>query len=109
MSQNLTSVVNAVRAVDSLKRIPEEYGAISFFGFYDVWKYVPIWDVKLCDKCLENALRPYYQGTMLRGKWSYLRIVDVDFIEVNEHPHCRCLLVRVTDVYEYLMVTRELF
>ena len=109
MSRSLTSVVNAVRAVDALKRIPEEYGAMSFFGFYDIWKYFPIFDKKLCPKCLQNALTVYYVGTYLRGLFKYLEILDANTIAVNQHPHCRCILTRLTDVLEYLMVTRELF
>lgn len=101
--------VNCVEAVDAITRIPEAYRKQSFFGFYDIWKYIPKFDRKLCPKCLQNATEVYYVGTFLRGLFPYLEIIDENTIAVNEHPHCRCILTRVTDPLEYLMITRELF
>ena len=110
-SHRCISAVTATRAVqafDAFKRIPEEYRQ-TFFGFYDIWKYIPIFDVKLCPDCLMYAETVYYVGTYLRGLFKHLEIVDKNTINANVHPHCRCELQRVTDPMEYLAVTEGLF
>lgn len=97
----MVSVVQAVRAVDSLQRIPEAYRQ-SFFGQYDVWRYEGIADNVLCEECLKHWLQFYYRGNELRAKFKYLEILDENTIAVNVHPHCRCKLHRVTSSHEYL-------
>lgn len=94
-------------AVDAFTRIPEEFRAHSFFGEYDVWRYVPVFDGKLCKKCAYWATNLYFRGKYLRGLFKYLKIVDVNTINVNVHPNCRCILVRVTNWQEYILVTSE--
>lgn len=108
---SLLEVVEAVRAVElyrAVQRIPEEYKT-SFFGAYDIWHYIPIFDRKLCDRCLMHAETEYFVGRHLRGLFPYLKIKDENTIEVNEHLNCRCKVSRITDPHEYLVVTRDLF
>lgn len=104
-SVNAVRSLIAVRRVDSWKRKPEALKRISFFGIEDLWHYIPVWDEKLCDECLQHARNEYYPGTDLRRKFKYLQIVDENTIEARVHPHCRCFLTRVTDFIEYLRVT----
>lgn len=97
-------VLNVVKAVDAYKRISEKLSGHSYFGRYDLWKYEGKYDKKICEKCLNFALNPYYIGTELRRKdrFPYLIIIDANTIEVRVHFHCRCLLHRVTSSWEYL-------
>lgn len=106
MSQKLIQIVEAVKAT---QRKPSEYESATFFGEYDIWHYIPIFDVKLCERCMFWAEQEYFVGSHLRGLFPYLEIKDRNTIAVNVHPNCRCKLTRITDPAEYLMVTRELF
>jgi hypothetical protein len=101
--QSLSAVndVSSVLAVDSLSRIPEEYKQ-SFFGEYDLWIYVPIYDERLCPLCEAHARAQVYRGTELRSKFPYLEIVDDSRILVKVHPNCRCELYRVIGPEQYL-------
>lgn len=101
-------MVRAVHAFDSFKRKPEEFKYQSFFGLYDIWHYIPIFDVKLCDRCMRHAESTYFSGLHLRGLFPYLKIRSRNIIEPWVHPNCRCILRRITDPTEYLMVTAEL-
>ena len=91
----------AVIAVSAKRRIPEEYKPQSFFGHLDLWDYRSHFDEKLCEKCEENMLKDVYRGSELQGKFPYLEIKDVNTIEVNEHPNCRCELWRITYITRY--------
>jgi hypothetical protein len=71
----------------------------TFFSVNDVWMYVEISDDKTCMDCHANAQLEgggMYYGNHLRAFFPYLEILDDDTIKVNEHPNCRCLLVRVS-------------
>ena len=101
-------MLKAVEAVKAYQRIPEDYEK-TFFSLYDVWRYHAVFDVKLCDTCMNHALTFYFVGSHLRGLFEHLKIVDENVIAVNVHPNCRCELHRITDPAEYLMVTEGLF
>lgn len=105
----LVSVARAARVVDAFKRKPEGLRVVSFFGEYDVWRYIPVFDDRLCPECLGHAIREHYGGVHLRVNFPYLEIVNVDTINAKVHPNCRCRLKRVTDPLEYLTVTQGLF
>lgn len=92
-----------MKAVDAVRRISEELRKHSFFGSYDLWKYEPHYDIKLCEKCFNHALTKYRIGNHLRATFKYLVIIDANTIEVREHPNCRCLLRRVTSAEEYFL------
>jgi hypothetical protein len=96
------AAVSAVVAVDSLQRKPEEYKRQSFFGEYDLWLYVAVYDEVLCPKCLDHARKQVFRGTELRSKFEYLKIIDDDMIEAKVHPNCRCQLYRIIDPERYL-------
>lgn len=67
-----------------------------------MWHYVEISDSKLCPVCRANARMEggYYTGNRIRGFFPYLEILDVNTVKVNEHPNCRCVLVRVAKTSE---------
>jgi len=48
---------------------------------------------------MENGV---YRGNRIRGFFPDLEILDENTIKVNEHPNCRCILVRIAK-------TKELF
>ena len=65
----------------------------------DHWDYIEISDNRLCPICNANAKMEgegRYDGRHLRAYFPYLEILDEDTIKVNEHPRCRCVLVRVS-------------
>jgi len=94
-------VVEAVLVVDALQRKPEEYGTQTFFGRYDFWIYLPVYDEKLCPKCETHARTLVFRGTELRRTFPYLEIVDENLIMANVHPNCRCELLRITELEQY--------
>ena len=95
-------IVQIVEVVEEArKRIPDEYKQ-SFFGAYDLWLYVAVYDEVLCQKCWGYARQQVFQGSELVSKFEYLRIVDDDKIEAKVHPHCRCELYRIIDPERYL-------
>ena len=108
MSLVLINVVEAAAVVDALQRKPEEYKTQSFFGELDLWKYIPVYDEKLCDKCAEYAATQYFWGPELRKNFKYLEIVDENTIDANVHINCRCFLARVIAPREYLKLIKEL-
>ena len=99
----LISVVEATEAVDSLQRKPKEYRVLSFFGEYDLWLYVPVYDEKLCPKCEAHAKTQVFRGTELRRPeiFPHLEIKDEDKIMANVHPNCRCELYRIIKFERY--------
>ena len=74
----------------------------TFFSRLDIWLYREISDNKLCHVCRANAELEggLYEGNHIRAFFPYLEILDEDTIAVNEHPNCRCVLVRVAKTSE---------
>ena len=91
------SLIQIVKAVDSVKRKPQEYKHFTFFSAYDLWEYTAVLDDRLCEKCLGYEATPRYLGSELRMLFPYLEIVDENTINVNVHPNCRCTLTRITE------------
>ena len=108
--QSLSAVaaVSSVITVSAVERIPEEYKRQSFFGEYDLWLYVPVYDEKLCPKCEAHAHTQVFRGNELRSTFPYLEISDEDKILANVHPNCRCELYRVVSFERYLRLLEKL-
>jgi len=102
------AAVSAVIAVDSLKRVPEEYRRQSFFGEYDLWLYVAVYDEVLCPDCRDHARTKVFRGTELRSTFKYLVIVDDNRIDVHVHPNCRCQLYRIVSPERYFRLLEKL-
>ena len=110
--QSLSAVaaVSSVITVCAVERIPEEYKRQSFFGEYDLWLYVPVYDDKLCPKCEAFAHLQVFRGNELRrsDRFPYLAISDEDKILAHVHPNCRCELYRVISFERYLRLLEKL-
>jgi len=95
-------VAGAVQAVrkyrqqEAQKRVPDDLKSHSFFGSMDFWRYIPVFDNRLCPKCKALFEHHFFQGSHLRIVFPYLEIRDEDTINANVHPNCRCELWRVT-------------
>lgn len=101
-------MIKAVEIVDALQRKPEEYRILSFFGEYDLWLYVPVYDERLCEKCEAHAKTQVFRGPELRSTFPYLKIVDEDKIMANVHPNCRCELYRIISFRRYERLLKKL-
>ena len=96
LESNLINAIYAAKSVEEAKR-RIYVDDVTFFSKNDVWQYIEISDQKLCPVCRANASRNggNYTGASLRASFPYLDILDVDTIQVNQHPNCRCVLVRL--------------
>jgi hypothetical protein len=94
----MLKAVQAVQAKirDSKTRIFIET-PLTFFSELDEWLYIEISDTRLCRTCEANAAMEngVYRGNSLRTFFPFLEIQDENTIKVNEHPNCRCVLVRI--------------
>jgi hypothetical protein len=88
-----TTLVNVVAAIEEAKRRIFIDG-VTFFSKNDIWLYIEIGDQKLCNRCRFNAQHQPFTGDYLRALFPYLEILDANTIAVNEHPNCRCVMVR---------------
>jgi hypothetical protein len=79
---------------EAKKRIPIEYGNVSFFGENDEWLYISSYALAMCDVC-GGYDNDHYFGPDLRGAFPYLTIIDENNIYAGVHPHCGCILSRV--------------
>ena len=102
----LYQVVQAVKAVDALKRKPEEYKYQSFFSELDLWQFIAITDDRTCAACMNYDTR-FYKGNELRTEFEFLLIIDEDTILAQVHPNCRCELHRITYSEHYLSITEK--
>ena len=102
-------VVEVVKAVAAVKRKDDLYRNISFFGKYDFWRYIPVFDKKLCEECRAHWGTYYFKGNEIRATFPYLKIVDEDTIDVEVHPNCRCYLWRVILGPDYEKVYRTFY
>ena len=95
---SMLEALEAVIAVTEAKSRIFIYTQKTFFGANDYWGYIEIGDDKLCGDCAFNASynTGIYNGTELRSKFPNLEIRDEDTITVNEHPNCRCILIRMS-------------
>lgn len=100
--------VQAVQVMLDRQLIPREYRRQSFFGEYDLWAYVAVYDDRLCEKCWGFARQQVFRGTRLRATFPEWKIRDNNLIEANVHPHCRCELLRILDFKTYIRMLNKL-
>jgi hypothetical protein len=104
-------LIDAVQAVteveayldwEATQRIPRALaGGQTFFGEYDYWILTAVLDDRTCYSC--NVLdKITFTGLELRTAFRYLDIIGPDLILARVHPHCRCVLVRVTNPIDYI-------
>ena len=92
--QRTTEIQRAHRQVEALKRVPTDTPArITYFSVNDEWVFTAVFDNRVCPHCLafENQT---FTGNLLRTMFPYLEIVDLETINPNVHPNCRCRLER---------------
>ena len=105
----LLQAVQAVKAVDALKRKPEGYETQSFFGQYDLWQFTAITDDRTCEVCMDKDTR-FYMGNELRLEFQDMLLLpsNPDTILARVHPNCRCELHRITSFEHYIpIIERE--
>ena len=90
--------VEAVVALDALKRKLPDWKYITFYGKHDLWRYVEKDDERLCPICRELATKVIWFGDALRYFFPYHQIMDENTIRVRAHmprdDNCRCILER---------------
>jgi hypothetical protein len=100
-----TDVEQAVAVVqvilESQTRIPSDLSDQTFFGEYDFYVFVVVeddrtyFDCKVLDKMVMTGLE-------LRGAFPYLQIIGSNYILAKNHVNCRCILIRVTSLADYI-------
>jgi hypothetical protein len=77
-------------------RIPSWLRGNTFFSERDFWVFTAVMDDRTCFHCniLDKVL---FTGLELRLAFPYLEIIDVKTVLARVHPHCRCILTRVTN------------
>ncbi len=109
-SRNTERALQVVAAVQAYldegawKRKPADLKGTTFFGRWDLWFYIAISDPATCWTC-ELINGSVFMGIDLRLLFPYNLIVDSDQILPMVHPNCRCTLLRVTDLNDYLPLT----
>jgi hypothetical protein len=85
-------------------RIPDEFRGSSFFGKFDLYQYIAITDDRTCNTCMtyDRMITP---GNYLRAYFPNMDIINDDQILPQIHPNCRCTLLRVTNLADYIMYT----
>jgi len=97
---SLQDCVRVISIVKAVQRIPKPRTGITFFSENDVWLYQAVMDTKVCPVCTVAEKIEQFRGNNLRINFPYLEILDVNTIQANVHPNCRCLLVRVIGATE---------
>lgn len=94
--------MQAIQQVAAKKRIPDEFKHLSYFGAYDIWRYIDTGDPdNECEHCAR--FRSYeFTGNQLRQYFPDLTVESENLIYPNVHmtlwgkPTCKCLLIRQT-------------
>lgn len=101
----LRQIINAViEYMEAIKRKTADLDKTTFFGRFDLWYYMAITDDKTCKACLMLD-QGIYVGFDLRKLFPYLTIVNDDQILPSIHRNCRCTLLRVTNLADYISLT----
>jgi hypothetical protein len=89
-------MLSAVKAVSALKRIDRTLFplTITFYSELDQWDYDATLDSKVCSQCRYYEEVGTFPGTSLRILFPDHEIIDIDTIQANVHPNCRCVLTR---------------
>jgi hypothetical protein len=109
----LLQIVNAVEQYEAKQRIPPEHKGTSFFSAFDLWQYIAITDDRTCKYCMDYD-RNILFGTDLRLNFPDLEIINDDQILPRLHmtlwgaDTCRCTILRVTDLSDYITYTEPI-
>lgn len=102
----LSQIVKAVQAFEKQWK-PIDFSRSTFFGEFDIWYYMAITDDRTCQPCimLDQGL---YKGWDIRKLFPYLEIVNDDQVLPHVHPNCRCTMLRLTDLRDYITATEPI-
>jgi hypothetical protein len=103
----LDSIVNWEPQQEAIKRIPSDLKHTSFFSAFDLYTYKAITDDRTCKTCMiyDNMI---LSGDLIRAYYPYLEIIGQDQILPKVHPNCRCTILRVTDLSDYIDYTEPI-
>jgi len=89
---------------EAKQRIPANLKGTSFYSSFDLWQYIAIMDDRTCKRCqiFDRMINP---GDYLRAYYPNSEIISPNQILVHEHPNCRCTLLRVSDLTDYIHYT----
>lgn len=87
--------------VEAKQRIPAAMKGHSFFSSFDLYQYIAITDDRTCKNCLIFD-KMIVGGDMIRAYYPYLEIISPNQLLPHVHPNCRCTILRVTDLADYI-------
>jgi hypothetical protein len=107
--REVAAVVAAVVYLEELlewqtpKIVFEDYlgQGVSYFSEHDWWYFQAISDDRTCWDC-NGWDKTTFTGEELLSVFPYLEIGDENTILAWVHPHCRCILIRISDPLDYL-------
>jgi hypothetical protein len=92
--------------MEAKARKPAGHGNQTFFGEYDLWYYTALLDTVTCKTCMVLHEQPF-RGTELRMFFPWCDIITADQILPNTHPNCRCTMLRITSLDDYMDLTNK--
>jgi hypothetical protein len=92
---------------EAKQRIPTQYKGTSFFSVMDLYQYIAITDDRTCKVCMQYD-KMILQGDFLRSYYPELEIISPNQLLPHVHPNCRCTILRVTDLADYITYTEPL-
>lgn len=103
---NLTDIINW-EPTEAKQRIPKQFAGNSFFSRFDLYQYIAITDDRTCKTCMiyDRMITP---GNYLRAYFPFMDIINDDQILPRVHPNCRCTLLRVTNLADYITYTEPI-
>ena len=93
--------------VEARKTIPDYLKGSSFYSRFDLYQYIAITDDRTCKLCMEFD-RMIISGDFIRAYYPRLEIIGPSQMLPHVHPNCRCTLLRVTDLADYITYTEPL-
>jgi hypothetical protein len=95
------------QVAEAKQRIPSDLKGHSFFSNFDLYQYIAITDDRTCKLCMEFD-RMIIQGSFIRSYYPYLEIIGENQLLPHVHPNCRCTMLRVTDLADYIHYTEPI-
>ena len=92
---------------EAKQRIPPEFKRNSFFSAFDLYQYIAITDDRTCQLCMQFD-KMIISGDFIRAYYPELIIISPNQMLPQVHPNCRCTLLRVTDLADYITYTEPL-
>jgi hypothetical protein len=103
----LDDIVEWTPTDEAIKRIPTDLKHTSFFSAFDLYQYRAITDDRTCRTCMiyDDMI---LSGDLIRAYYPFMEIIGQDQILPHVHPNCRCTILRVTDLSDYITYTEPI-